>query len=156
MSTLPGTPEDRAASTPRYDDYTDDDDTDWVDAEGAGWLGFAAVMLLLGGGFGILAGVMAISRSAFYHTAAHYPFGSLRTWGWITVVVGAIAMFAGLNVMRGYRWARWAGIAAASLQAIAQLLVTQAYPFWSLALFSIDILVIYALTTRGGVLTRRG
>jgi len=153
MSTLPGTPGQRAAETPRYDDYADD--TDWVDTEGAGWIGFAAIMLLIGGGFGVFSGFMAVARSSFYSSTAHYPFSDIRTWGWITVVVGAVAMFAGLNVMRGYRWARWAGIGAASLQAIAQLLVTQAYPFWSLSIFALDILVIYGLAVHGSVLDRR-
>jgi hypothetical protein len=44
---------------------------------------------------------------------------------------------------------RWAGVAVAALNGIAQLLFIQAYPFWSLTLFTIDILVIYGLIAHG-------
>jgi hypothetical protein len=37
----------------------------------------------------------------------------------------------------------------ASLNAIDQLLFIQAYPFWSLTLFTLDILVIYGLIAYG-------
>ena len=51
-------------------------------------------------------------------------------------------------------WARnavavWFGVFCASLNAIAQLLMLPAYPLWSLALFAIDILVIYGLVAYG-------
>ena len=52
--------------------------------------------------------------------------------------------------MAGSQFARWTGIAVAGLQAIAQLAMIQAYPFWSLCVFTVDILVIYALSVYGG------
>ena len=36
-----------------------------------------------------------------------------------------------------------------SLNALAQLLMMPAYPFWSLAIFAIDILAIYGLIAYG-------
>jgi hypothetical protein len=39
---------------------------------------------------------------------------------------------------------------AAGINAIAQLLFLPSYPFLSLALFAIDIVVIHALITNGG------
>ena len=39
------------------------------------------------------------------------------------------------------------GIGAASLSMIGALLSIPAYPFWSLAIFGIDILIIYGLAT---------
>jgi hypothetical protein len=38
----------------------------------------------------------------------------------------------------------------ASLNALAQLLMIPAFPLWSLALFAVDILVIYGLIAYGG------
>ena len=50
----------------------------------------------------------------------------------------------------GNNLARWTGIAVVSLNAIAQLLFIPAYPFWSLAIFTLDVLVIYGLAAYGG------
>jgi hypothetical protein len=53
-------------------------------------------------------------------------------------------------VFTGSRVARWTGILIAGLQAMAQLMMIQAYPFWSLVVFTLDILVIYGLAAYGG------
>ena len=118
---------------------------------GAGWLSFAAIMLVLGGIFGMVDGIVAISKSSFYVANAHYVFSDLNTWGWIVLVAGTLSLFAGFGILSGSQWARWTGIFVASLQAIAQLLMIQAYPLWSLCVFAIDLLVIYALAVYGGL-----
>jgi hypothetical protein len=41
------------------------------------------------------------------------------------------------------------GVGLAALNGIVQLIFIDAYPFWSLTMFSLDILVIYALVTYG-------
>ena len=122
--------------------------------KGAGWLTFAAFMLILGGIFGMIDGIVAISKSSFYVANAHYVFSDLNTWGWIVLAVGAVTLFAGFGIFSGSQWARWTGIFVAGLQAIAQILMIQAYPFWSLCVFAIDLLVIYALAVYGGLRTR--
>ena len=38
----------------------------------------------------------------------------------------------------------------AGLSSIAALMSLPAYPFWSLAIFAVDILIIYGLATYGG------
>ena len=117
---------------------------------GAGWLLFAASMLGLAGVFGVIDGVVALSKSKFYTANATYVFSDLRTWGWITLIVGIAALFAAFAVAAKSQVARWFGISIASISALNQLLFVQAYPFWSIMLFAIDILVIYALAVYGG------
>ena len=46
--------------------------------------------------------------------------------------------------------ARWAGVAIAFVNAIIQTLLIPAFPWWSLSLFAIDMLVIYGLIVHGG------
>jgi hypothetical protein len=46
-------------------------------------------------------------------------------------------------------WARVLGVAFAALNATVQLLMMSAFPLWSLALFTMDILIIYGLVTYG-------
>jgi hypothetical protein len=121
-------------------------------ARGEGWLVFAAFMLGFAGLFGFIDGLVAVTSSSFYVAGAHFVFSGLNTWGWILMAVGAIVVLAAFAIPSRAQWARWTGIFFAGLQAIAQLLMIQAYPFWSLAVFTIDLLVIYALSVHG---TRR-
>ena len=106
------------------------------------------------GTLGFIDGLVAVSKSSFYVAGAHYVFSDLHTWGWIVMIVGVITVLAGFGVLTGSQWARWFGVAIASLQAIAQLLMIQAYPFWSLCVFAIDLLVIYGLMAHGGKLRK--
>ena len=77
-------------------------------------------------------------------------FSDLRTWAWITLILGAVSILAAFGIVSGAQWARWFGIVIAAINAIGQLAWIQAYPWWSLAIFTIDILIIYALTVYGG------
>jgi len=117
---------------------------------GYGWLVFAASMLGVAGIFSLIDGVVALSKSKFYTANAVYVFSDLRTWGWIVLAVGALAVVAALGALNGSQFARWFGMVAAGLNAIAQFMFIQAYPFWSLVVFACDVLVIYALAMYGG------
>jgi hypothetical protein len=152
MSTLPSQV-DRPATTRSAYDYPDIG-YEYPAETGAGWRLFAAIMLGFAGLLGFIDGLVAISKSSFYVASAQFVFSDLTTWGWILLVVGVVTMLAALGVTQGSQWARWTGILVAGLQATAQLLMIQAYPFWSLVVFTIDVLVIYALAVYGGSRTR--
>jgi len=113
-----------------------------------GWLGYAAIMLVFAGGWNIFD---AIANSKVFTRNASYVFSDLRTWGWITLIIGVATLLAGFGVMSGSQVARWFGVAAAAINAVGQLMFLHAYPFWSLALFAVCMLIIYALTVYGGV-----
>jgi hypothetical protein len=126
------------------------DDAYEFEERGFGWLLFASTMLGLAGVLSVIDGIMALSKSKFYADNANYVFSDLRTWGWIMLVVGALLIVAAMGVFRGSGFARWFGIFAAGLNAIAFFGAMQAYPFWSLIVFTLDVLVIYALAVYGG------
>jgi len=50
--------------------------------------------------------------------------------------------------------AGWLGVAIAFLIALAELLFMRAHPFWSLTMFSLDIVVIYGLVVYSGATFR--
>jgi len=124
--------------------------TDTSLAEGSGWVFFASIMLGLIGVLNAIYGIAAIDESSFFVANTQYILSDLRTWGWVLLIIGVLQLFAAFSVWRGGSFGRWFGIAVASLNSIAALLSMPAYPFWSLAIFAIDVLVIYALTTYGG------
>lgn len=118
--------------------------------KGAGWLLFATVMLAFGGILALIDGIAALTTSSFYVAGARFVFSDLHTWGCIVTIVGGLTLLAGLAVMTGSVFARWFGMIVAGLEAIAVLGMIQAYPFWSLCIFAVDVLVIYALAVYGG------
>jgi hypothetical protein len=120
------------------------------DAKGTGWITFAGVMIILVSTLNMIDGIAAISNSKFFVANAKYVFSDLNTWGWIILTIGVVQMLVGFGIWAGNRFARWAGIAIVSLNAIAQLLFLPGYPFWSLSIFTIDILILYGLVAYGG------
>jgi hypothetical protein len=99
-------------------------------------------------------GIFAISSSRVFTANATYVFSDLHTWGWIVTILGALAMVSALAVFTGSELARWFGIAVASLNAIGQLMFIHANPWWSMAMFAVDILVIYGLAAYAGARLR--
>jgi hypothetical protein len=119
------------------------------DDRGRGWVLFAAALLMTLGTLNVIDGIAAIGNSQFFVRRAHYLIGDLGSWGWILAAIGVCQGLAGLGIARGSEVARWAGIGFALANALAQLLFMQAYPLWSLAIFTVDLLVVYALVVYG-------
>jgi hypothetical protein len=120
-----------------------------IDAVGAGWRLFAALMLGCAAALNIIDGIVALSKSNFFVGDAKYVFSDLRTWGWIVLAFGIVQALAALALTNRNQLARWFAIAVAAVNAVVQLTWIQAYPFWSLTIFALDILVIYGLAVYG-------
>jgi hypothetical protein len=119
--------------------------------KGIGWLLYAWIMLLIAGIMNIFQGIAALDQTAFWTDyGAVYAYGSLRTWGWILLIAGALQIIAAISVYGGGSYGRWAGIFFASLNMIVQLIFLPAYPFWAIVIIAMDALIIYALTVYGG------
>ena len=123
--------------------------TGYEEERGHGWVMFAGVLLLFLRTINVIDGIAAIGKAHFYVGNAHYVFGDLKTWGWVALFIGVIQLLVGLGVFAKNQFARWTGVGILSLNALAQLLMMPAYPFWSLAIFAIDILAIYGLIAYG-------
>jgi hypothetical protein len=117
--------------------------------ERSGWVTFAGVMLLIAGVLNVIYGIAAIGDSNFFINDSKYILSNLNTWGWITLIIGVIQLFAAFSLWSGNLYGRIIGIGAAGLSAIGALLSIPAYPFWSLAIFAIDIVIIHQIATRG-------
>ena len=119
-------------------------------SRGASWLTFSAIVLMIGGLFALIDGLVAVNQSRFFTQNAVYVFSDLNTWGWIIFGLGVAGIASGVAVLSGRQWARWTGIIVAGVSALGQLLFAQAYPLWSLMIMAIDFLVIYGLVVYGG------
>ena len=120
------------------------------ETSGAGWVMFAGIMLLIVGVLNVIYGIAAVGNSKFFVHETQYILSGLNTWGWVTIILGALEILAAFSIWSGGTYGRWFGIFVASLSVIGALLSMPAYPFWSLAVFAIDILIIYGLAAYGG------
>jgi hypothetical protein len=118
---------------------------------GAGWIGFAAILLGLTGTWNVLQGIMAIAKSRVYVGDETFVFSDLKTWGWIMLILGAIQLVASFAIAAGSQWARWFGIFSAGINMIGQLFFIDAQPWWAMAMFALDVLIIYGLAVYGGL-----
>ena len=119
-----------------------------------GWIGFASFMLLLGGVFAVLAGIVALFKdTTVYHSATNSVWVLDYTqWGWIHIIAGVLAILAAGSLMAGNMYGRVFAVVIALLSAFANMAFVPVYPLWSLLIITIDILVIYAVTVHGGEL----
>jgi hypothetical protein len=116
----------------------------------SGWVVFAGVMLFIVGVLNVIYGIGAIADSSFFVQDQRYILGSLNTWGWITLILGLLQLFAAYSLWSGGLYGRVVAILAAGLSAIGALLSIPAYPLWSLAVFALDIIIIHQVAKYGG------
>ena len=116
-----------------------------------GFVFYAGIMLIITGIFGAIQGLAAIVEDAFYVVSPNYVFAfDVTAWGWVHLLVGLLAVAAGVFLFSGQLWARIVGIAAAALSAIANFAFIPYYPVWSVLIIALDVLVIWALACHGG------
>lgn len=126
--------------------YGHADDPDKI----AGWLLFAGAMVMIAGVLNIIYGIAGIGNAHWLQANTNYVFSNLKTWGWIVLIVGILQVTAAFSIWVGHEYGRWVGIMSAGLNSIVMLMFIPAYPFGALAVFAIDILVIYGLAAYGG------
>jgi hypothetical protein len=117
-----------------------------------GWLVFAATMLVMVGGFQLFDGFVALFKDDLYLVR---PDGLVvnidyTVWGWLQLAVGGLLLATGFALLAGRTWARVLAIVVAALNALLQFAFAASYPFWSMLIITVDVIVIYALTAHGG------
>ena len=118
-----------------------------------GWVLFAGIVLIWGGIMKVFDAIWAFR----YHGVLPSNFEatifghSLKTYGWVDLVVAAILIICGfLASSRAPVSARWVGIVAAAIGGISAIWWMPFYPIWAFTYIFIAALVIYALAVYGG------
>ncbi|GAA2921475.1 MULTISPECIES: hypothetical protein [Streptomycetaceae] len=112
----------------------------------SGWTVFAAVLMIFGGAMAILEGIAAIAKDDVFVATRNYVFQfNLTGWGWVHLILGIVILLAGCALFTGALWARAVGVLLAGLGLVAHFLWLPYYPFWSLVLIAVNIIVIWAL-----------
>ena len=112
---------------------------------------FAGVMLATLGGLQILQGLAAVLKDDVFVRGVEYTYKfDVTTWGWIHLLIGVIGVAVGLGILYRQVWATVGGLAIAVVSALSQFMFMPYYPFWSMLLIFMDIVVIWALATTLG------
>ncbi|MEV5105352.1 hypothetical protein ACFQ7G_14825 [Streptomyces massasporeus] len=114
----------------------------------AGLMIFAAVMLMLAGILGIMRGISAIAEDKVFVSTPDYVFAfDLTGWGWVHLILGAVAVLVSLGLFQASTWARVVGVGIAGLVLIANFISLPAYPVWSVVMIAMSAFIIWALCT---------
>jgi len=107
---------------------------------------FAAVMLMIAGVLDIFRGIMGIAQDDVFITTRNYVFQfDLTGWGWVHLILGAVAVIVSLGLFQDSLWARVGGVAIAGLIIISNFLSLPYYPVWSVVMIAFSGFIIWAL-----------
>ena len=117
----------------------------------SGWLTFAGAVLVVAGAYNALSGLGALADDdTIAAQAQEVLFGvDLTVWGWLLLIAGVLQLLAGVLIFQRNIWGLWLGVIMALVSAFLAVFMIFPFPIWGLTIITIDILVLYALLTRG-------
>jgi hypothetical protein len=123
----------------------------------AGWVVFGGAMLVLVGAVHVVEGIVAFFKDDFFGVDADGLLVPLdyTAWGWFHLVMGLVAVAAGIGLLAGNSVARVAAVIIAGLSALLNLAFINAYPVYAVVVITLDVIVIYAVVTHGDELKAR-
>ena len=120
--------------------------------DASGWLLFSAAMIFFVGLWNVFEGVIALFSSAFFTGTP--VFGSLAWWGIAWIAIGVVEMALAYGITTGSNIARWIAVVVVGFGSLVHLLSVPLYPWWSLFVLAIDLVILYGLLVHFG--PRRG
>ena len=120
-----------------------------------GWIAFVGVMMIISGGLNALYGLVAVVNDDWVVWGNRGSlYLDISQWGWVHLIIGLVVLLSGIGVFSGNLLARTVGVIAAAVSLVANFLFIPAYPLWAIAVVTIDVLVIWALTAHGSEMRR--
>ena len=118
--------------------------------DGQGWILFSMIFLFAGGIMRIFDGIWLIHNSNTREFMGGVFGSSLKSYGWIYLIVGVLLILVSISLMSGSEVGRWVGVAAGAVLAITAVWAMPYYPVWSLTYVGLGAAVIYGLSVHGG------
>ena len=113
-----------------------------------GMLTFAAVTMFVVAGFEVLAALLAFAGTGWWVTeAGNLVYANLVLWGILDSIIALIALYAGIDLLRGGAFGRVMAYVFAVVGAIRWLFVIPAAPVLAVVVIALCVMVIYALAT---------
>ena len=117
-----------------------------VVARRPGMLTFAAVVMFMVAGFEALAALLAFAGTGWWVTdMGNLVYTNFVLWGILDSIIALIALYAGIDLLRGGGFGRGMAYVFAVVGAIRWLFVIPAAPILSVVVIALCVMVIYAL-----------
>jgi hypothetical protein len=114
------------------------------------YYGMAGTLMILSGMLTFFIGITGVIRGIFFNTVATYPFYfSVRSRGVLLLVIGAVAFVAGMALLAHVPRAREVALVVALASAVANFMFLPFYPFWSIVVLILDVIIIWELAREG-------
>jgi hypothetical protein len=111
-----------------------------------GMVTFAAVMMFLVAGFEALSAILAFAGTGWWVTdMGNLVYTNFVLWGVLDLIIALIALYAGIDLLRGGPFGLVMGYLFAGLGAIRWLFVIPAAPVLAVVVIALCVMVIYGL-----------
>ncbi|OWY81523.1 hypothetical protein [Rhodococcus sp. BUPNP1] len=108
----------------------------------------AAIIMATIGILQFFQGIAAVAEDELFVQGQEYIFKfDFTAWGWIHIVLGVVMVVVGIALITGATWARIGAIVIAALSILANFLWLPYYPWWSILIIALDVVVIWAVST---------
>jgi hypothetical protein len=109
-------------------------------------LTFAAIIMFMVAGFEALSAILAFAGTGWWVTEmGNLVYTNFVLWGILDLVIALIALYAGIDLLRGGGFGRAMAYVFAIVGAIRWLLVIPAAPILAVVIIALCVMVIYAL-----------
>jgi hypothetical protein len=113
-----------------------------------GMFTFAAVMMFLLAGFEALSAILAFAGSGWWVTEmGNLVYANFVFWGILDLLIALIALYAGIDILRGGTFGVVMGFLFAGFGLVRWLFVIPAAPILSVVVIALCVMVIYGLAT---------
>jgi len=110
---------------------------------------FAGVLLIISGLWDVIIGISGILADKIFVSTPQYLYAfDITAWGWVHLILGLVVGGTGIGVLKGMTWARIVGVALASDSLLVNFAFLPHYPFWSILVIALDVLLIWQLASQ--------
>ena len=112
-----------------------------------GMLTFAAIMMFVVAGLEGLSALLSFAGTGWWVTeAGNLLYANFVFWGILDLIIAIIALYAGIDLLRGGSFGRAMGYLFAIVAAIRWLFVIPAAPVLAVVVIALCVMVIYGLS----------
>jgi len=108
---------------------------------------FAAIMMFVVAGLEALSALLNFAGTGWWVTdAGNLVYANFVFWGFLDLIIAVIALYAGIDLLRGGTYGLVMGYLFAVVAAIRWLFVIPAAPVLAVVVVALCVMVIYGLT----------
>jgi len=117
-----------------------------------GLVTFAAIMMFVNGGFSLVWAIQEISSASWIRANLDgFGYANLSSylwaWGILDLVLAGIAIYAGIDILRGRAFGLIVGLVIAGVSATRWFFYLPAASWTAVVIIAVDVLVIYGLVS---------